>query len=203
MRSSSPSRLRPAAASTKAENCPSSSLRRRVSTLPRTGATATPGNSARICTARRAEAQPMGLEGSSSSAPWGSTSTSRGSSRREKPARGMRGSSSMGRSLQLWTVRSTRPSSRAASSSLTKRPLPPTLSRVRSSILSPVVFMVTSSSPTSGWAARMASITSSDCTTASRLSRLPTRMVFIPIPPMRCGWPGPPGRCGRGRRPGR
>ena len=91
---------------------------------------------------------------------------------------GRSGGSSMGRSLQLWTVRSARPSRRAASSSRTKRPLPPILSSVRSKIRSPVVFMVTSSSAISGWDRRMASITSSDWITANRLSRLPT-MIFI------------------------
>ena len=96
---------------------------------------------------------------------------------------GSLGSGSMGMSLKLCTVRSTRPSSRAWSSSLTNSPLPPTLSKVRSKILSPVVFMVTSSIWASGWARRSASMTIWVWTTASRLSRLPTRNFILSASP--------------------
>ena len=47
---------------------------------------------------------------------------------------------SMGISFKLCTERHVRPSRRALSSSFTNSPFPPTLSSVRSSILSPVVF---------------------------------------------------------------
>ena len=191
MRPSRPSRFSPAAASTRAAYCPSSSFRRRVSTLPRTGATSISGYRAASWMARRREAQPMGRDASSSVFPAGSTRASRESSRLEKAARGSRGSVSMGRSLQEWTVMSTRPSSRAASSSRTKRPLPPTLSRVRSRILSPVVFMVTSSSSMPGSKARMASITSWDCFTARTLSRLPMRSFILSPPSGSPGWQRP------------
>ena len=136
IRPSRPSRSRPAAASTRAAYFPWSSFPSRVWTLP-------PDRGHRL-----ARKQPPELEGPAGAGaadglgrvqfrnPLWQDQSVPGSARREKPARGSRGSKSMGRSLQLWTVKSTRPSRRAASSSLTKRPLPPTWSRVRSRILS-------------------------------------------------------------------
>ena len=190
IRRSSPRRFKPAAASTRAENSPRSSFSRRVRTFPRTRATGCPGNSSPSWARRRGEEQPMGRPGSSREAPLGSTSTSRGSSRGEKATRGSRGSSSMGRSLLLCTVRSASPESNAWSSSLTNSPLPPIFSKGRSRILSPVVFLVSSSTWISGSQARMASMTIWVWIRASLLSRLPTT-TFTSIPPKAAGWPGP------------
>ena len=92
----------------------------------------------------------MGRVGSRVSTPWGSTRASRGSARWEKATRGNSGGISMGRSLLEWTVKSTRPSRRARSSSLTNSPLPPIWLRGRSKMRSPVVFMVTSSTSAVG-----------------------------------------------------
>ena len=55
----------------------------------------------------------MGFPGVNSRTPSGSTSTSRGSSRRDSAAMGSSGGSSMGISFSEWTVKSTRPSRRA------------------------------------------------------------------------------------------
>ena len=52
----------------------------------------------------------MGLDGSSSVTPSGSTSASRGSARLEKAASGRSSGTSMGISFREWTVKSARPS---------------------------------------------------------------------------------------------
>ena len=68
------------------------------------------GYSARNCSCLRRDEQPMGLSLSSSFAPSGRTSTSLGSSRLEKAARGRSSGTSMGISFREWTVKSARPS---------------------------------------------------------------------------------------------
>ena len=113
--------------------------------------------------------------------PCGRISTSRASARGENAASGRRGSVSIGRSLRLCTARSIRPSSSAWSSSRTKSPFPPILSSGRSRIRSPVVFIVTSSTSSSGWARRICPITSILWAIASLLSRLPTRTLCFSI----------------------
>src|SRR3984957_563874 len=72
---------------------------------------------------------------------------SRGSSRSLMAAISNPGGSSVGRSFNEWTARSTRPAARASSISLVKIPLPnpplaPTIARGTSVILSPVVWMI-------------------------------------------------------------
>ena len=81
--SSRPRRARPAAASTTASYSPLATLPRRVSTLPRIGATSMSGRSARSSSARRREPLPTRApEGSAASRrPPEATSTSRGSPR--------------------------------------------------------------------------------------------------------------------------
>ena len=128
--------------------CPSSSLRSLVRTFPRTLSKRACGKSSCACRVRRLEDVPMGFEKSiseMSAMPSGSTSTSRGSSRPEKPMTSRSSGISAGRSFRLWTERSVRPSRSAWSSSLTKSPFPPISSRRLWRILSPVVFIVTSS----------------------------------------------------------
>ncbi len=101
----------------------------------------------------------------------GSTSASRASARRVYATSGNPAGCSIGTSFRLCTARSMRPWASAQSSSLTNSPLPPTWSSVLSMILSPVVFMVISLQSPS------ARQTSSACTTARRLSRLPTLII--------------------------
>ena len=123
----------------------------------------------------------MGFEKSISSAPGGRTRTSRGSSRSEKPIRGRSSGISAGMSLRLCTDRSIRPSRRAWSSSLTKSPLPPTSSSLRSRIRSPVVFMVCSSTRICGYSFFRYSMTIMACRTARLLSRLPMVRVSLSV----------------------
>src|SRR3954470_13175876 len=77
---------------------------------------------------------------------------------------------SMGTSLSECTARSARPSSRATSSSLTNRPLPPTLLSDRSRIWSPRV--VIPSSLTAWPRCSSSDCTCSACQSANRLSRV-------------------------------
>ena len=141
----SPSLLRPAAASTSALYSPLSSFRSRVCTFPLTLLHSISGNNSRSCRVRLRLEQPMGFVLSSSVTPSGSTSTSLGSSLFEKARRGSSSGTSMGISFRLCTESSLLPSKSARSSSFTNSPFPPTLSRVRSRMISPVVFMVRSS----------------------------------------------------------
>ncbi len=178
MRASRPRRLRPAAASTMAAYCPSSSLRRRVSRLPRSGSMRRSGRNALSSTVRRRlevpTTAPCGT--SSSEACPGETSASRGSSRSITQASSKPSGSSIGTSLSECTAMSARPSSSAVSNSLTNRPLPPTLLSVRSRIWSPRVVMPSSST---AWPRSCRSaFTCSACQRARRLSRVAMTMGF-------------------------
>ena len=179
---SSPRRLTPAAASTSAEYSPRSSFSSLVMTFPLTGFMSAPGYSFLSCMLLLALDEPMGFEKSISEAPCGSISTSLGSSLLPVATIGSSEGMSIGMSLKLCTVMSTPPSSIALSSSFTKSPLPPILSSVLSRIMSPVVFIVTSSTSISGLALFMASMTICVCMTASLLSLLPTLIFFKFLP---------------------
>ena len=172
MRADRPRRLSPAAASTMPAYWPSSSLRRRVSRLPRRGSMRRSGRSARSSTVRRRLEVPTTAPwGSASSVAWrGDTQASRGSSRAITQASRMPAGSSIGTSLSECTAMSARPSSSAVSSSLTNRPLPPTLLSARSRIWSPWVVMP---SRATVWPRCSSSaLTCSACHRARRLSRV-------------------------------
>ena len=172
MRAPSPRRFSPAAASTMAAYWPSSSLCRRVSRLPRRGSIFRSGRSARSNTLRRKLDVPTTAPGGSSAsdAYWFDTKASRGSSRAITQARLKPSGKSMGTSLRECTAMSARPSSSATSSSLTKRPLPPTLLRERSKIWSPRVVMP--NSVTLCPLRNSKALTCSACQSAKRLSRV-------------------------------
>ena len=173
MRASRPSRFRPAAASTMPSYWPSSSLRSRVSRLPRSGCTSRSGRIALSCTTRRRLEVPTRAPCGSActDSKRGETQASRGSSRSstvhsEKPS-----GISIGTSLSECTARWARPSSSATSSSLTNRPLPPTFDSARSRIWSPLVVMPSSSTlQPKRWRSR--DWTCSACHRARRLSRV-------------------------------
>ena len=141
MRFPHPRRFNPAAASRMASYWPSSSLRRRVSRLPRTDSTTRSGRSLRKL-GRAAQRTGAHLGAGGRSARRRPTTASRGSSRSGTAASTRPSGSSVGRSLRLCTARSARPSSRASSISLVNRPLVPTLASGTSVILSPVVLMI-------------------------------------------------------------
>ena len=172
IRAPSSRRLSPAAASTMPAYWPSSSLRSRVSRLPRRGSMRRSGRSARISTVRRRLDVPTTAPCGRSArlANWGETKASRGSSRSITQASAKPSGRSMGTSLRECTARSARPSSSAVSSSFTNRPLPPTLLRDRSRIWSPLV--VIPSSVTWWPCACSKALTCSACHSARRLSRV-------------------------------
>ena len=151
IRASSPSRLSPAAARIRPLYWPSSSLRSLVWRFPRILFTSISGYIFFSCRVRLKLEHPRGLFLSSSVTPSGSTSTSLGSSLLENARSGSSSDTSIGISLRLCTERILLPSISALSSSFTKRPFPPTLSRVRSRMISPVVFMVSISTSSSGF----------------------------------------------------
>ena len=200
--SASPSRLRPASASTTASS--SKARCRRVCTLPRIGTISRSGRCASIWTARRTELVPTRARCGrfSKLRARGAMSASRASSRIGKAQSWNPRGSSNGTSLALWTARSMRPSASASSSSLTKRPLPPTSASARSWMRSPVVEMRTSSA-TVPRRARSA-CTVSACQSASGLLRVPilSRLTraFAEYPAPREG-AAPPAR--RARQPPR
>src|SRR5690606_2641017 len=69
-------------------------------------------------------------------------------------------------------ARSARPSSKAVSSSLTNKPLPPTLDSVRSSIWSPRVVISSRFTSHCGYSSRKRARTCSACHRARRLARV-------------------------------
>ena len=177
MRWPRPRRFKPAAASTIPAYCPSSSLRRRVSRLPRSGSMRTSSRFIsdsvwRSSTVRRRLEVPTTAPAGRSArlAHWGDTQASRGSSRAITQASAKPSGSSIGTSLSECTASWARPSASAVSSSLTNRPLPPTLLRVRSRIWSPRVVMPSRSTR---WPCAVSSCwTCSACHRARRLSRV-------------------------------
>ena len=172
IRACKPNRLRPEAANTMPAYWPSSSLRKRVSKLPRSGSMRKSGRSARNNTVRRKLDVPTTAPAGKSSkrANCGETQASRGSSRSITQARAKPSGMSMGTSLSECTAKSARPSSKATSNSLTNKPLPPTLLSERSKIWSPWVVMPNSLTLCpSCWSKAW---TCSACHMANRLSRV-------------------------------
>ena len=179
MRCPSPRRFRPAAASTMASKPPSSSLRKRVSRLPRSGSILKSGRSASSCTTRRRLEVPTTAPGGSAArlSKRLETQASRGSSRASTAASSKPSGSAIGTSLSECTARWARPSASACSNSLTNRPLPPTLLSARSRIWSPRVVMP--SRPTARPKRSASSArTCSACHSASRLSRVAINRVW-------------------------
>src|SRR3974390_2609895 len=179
----SPSRRIPASARIVASTSPESSLRNRVSTLPRSGCTRRSGRRRLAIACRRSEAVP-------SVAPCGNWTsdlatrlmkTSRGSSRSRQAASIRPRCENVGMSLDECTARSLRPSSNPSSISLVNRPLPPNSASGPSWRVSPLVRMMTSStvsSPTPNTAASLAR-TVRACTSAHGLPRVPMRRPAV------------------------
>ena len=128
-RRASPSRVSPAPAKMMASNCPSSSFRSLVSTLPRIVRGVTSCRNAPNMATRRSELVPTTAPSFSESSvvaiPSGPTRTSRGSTRLGVAAIHKPSGNRVGRSFREWTARSTRSLRSASSSSRVKRPLPP------------------------------------------------------------------------------
>ena len=143
MRSANPRRISPAAAKMIAAYWPSSSLRNRVSTLPRNGSTCKCLNRARNWLSRRKldvpTTAPLGK--SSSDTNWLETNASRASSRAPAVINAKPAGNCAGTSFIECTAISASPRASACSSSLMNSPLPPTLFSVRSRIWSPRVVM--------------------------------------------------------------
>ena len=169
----------PASARMVASISPASSLRSRVSTLPRSGTTRRSPRKCLAIACRRSEAVP-------SVAPCGSSAseaalrlmnTSRGSSRSRQAASIKPGCEKVGMSLAECTAKSIRRSSSASSISLVNRPLPPTSASGRSWMASPEVRIMTSSIAASSTPSAPASRarTVRACTSASGLPREPIR----------------------------
>ena len=189
-RGSAPSRSRPAAASTIASKSPASSLRSRVSTLPRIGWTSRSGRNDRTTARRRGLEVPTTAPAGSVARVAGPRAT-RASRARARggyaPSVSPRGCSA-GRSLRLCTARSISLRSSASSISRTNSPLPPTRASRASACRSPSVRIDTISTSTPPAVRRSA--TSRAWTSASALARVPRRIT--------CAVPG---RTARGRAP--
>ena len=181
----SPSRFSPAAASTVASTSPPSSLRRRVSTFPRSSVRETSGRSRLIMACRRGEAVPT-------RAPDGNSlnvlafrlmNTSRASSRGKKPAMIRPAGKNVAKSFAEWTAISIAPASSASSISLVNRPLPPASASGRSTMISPVVRKILTSMRSGSRAATAANrpLTSCACASASGEPRDPRRKIEVSI----------------------
>ena len=179
MRSARPKRLTPAAASTMASSCSSANLRRRVSRLPRRGTIATSGRACRSWAARRRLLVPMRGSWPSLSKvnPSRAINTSSGTSRSGIAPMHRPAGISAGMSFMLWTAISIRPASSASSISFTNSPLPPTLARGTSRILSPLVLMIFRATRVPGWRVSSRALIQLACHRASLLPRVP--MVIV------------------------
>mmetsp|Transcript_31126 Transcript_31126/g.85161 ORF Transcript_31126/g.85161 Transcript_31126/m.85161 type:complete len:202 (-) Transcript_31126:51-656(-) len=138
-------RLRPASASRVASTMFSLSFFSRVCTLPRKLTHLSVGFFASSCACRRSDAVPMTAPSGSSEGlaylPPAEMKASRVSSRGRLHGRIVPGTSHVGTSFIEWTQTSTSPLSSETSSSLVKRPLPPSSLSALSSTMSPVVLM--------------------------------------------------------------
>mmetsp|Transcript_16124 Transcript_16124/g.40654 ORF Transcript_16124/g.40654 Transcript_16124/m.40654 type:complete len:270 (-) Transcript_16124:232-1041(-) len=137
-------RLRPARARRVASTTSSSSLRRRVWTLPRKLTHLIPGLTARIWAWRRRDAEPMTAPSGRASIEsyLGEMKASRVSSRGSMVSRCVPSGRKVGTSFIECTQKSTSLVSSATSSSFVKRPLPPISLRALSSFISPEVLMM-------------------------------------------------------------
>ena len=186
-----PETARPAAAKIVPAMPCSSSLRRRVCTLPRMSTRSRSGRSASSCERRlRLDVPTVAPLGRSSSVRSGSdprpTNTSRTSSRAVKATMARPSGTSVGMSFAECTARSVRPSSMAVSSSLVNRPLSPSLASGASSSLSPLVWMTSISTCSPGCSRTSSSRTHSLWISASREPREPIRTRSVTRPPCPC-----------------
>ena len=177
---STPSRANPASANTAPSYSPPSTLRIRVSTLPRISVGTTSCRSSRNCTARRLALVPIHApEGRSASrSPSRVTSASRASSRFGIAASTSSDARSVGRSFRLCTAISMSPLSNASSIAFVKTPSPP-ISLSGALVRSPSVLISRISSEIPGCARRIASATIVVCRSASLLARVPILSVRI------------------------
>ena len=181
--SARPSRFSPASASNVASATPSSSLRSRVSTLPRSGTIDKIGAQALH---HRLPAQRRGADRRAARQLGDGLRLAADEQRRAGPrapetptAPGPSGST-VGMSLDECTARSIVPATSASSISLVNRPLPPTSASGRSWMRSPLV-RITSISIRSGsrpCAAASACRTMRACASASGLPRVPSRRMM-------------------------
>src|SRR5579872_2585039 len=176
IRSCQPRRRRPAEARRMASYWPSSSFRRRVSTLPRIFSMCRSGRIARNCAARRSELVPTRVA-SDRRLP---TTASRGSSRTGVAASVSPLGISVGMSFRLWTARSIVPFSSASSISLVNKPLVPTFDSATSVILSPVVWMISMRHSAPSCSRRP--LTQLACQSASCEPRDPTTKLLLTEP---------------------
>mmetsp|Transcript_42359 Transcript_42359/g.90456 ORF Transcript_42359/g.90456 Transcript_42359/m.90456 type:complete len:362 (-) Transcript_42359:20-1105(-) len=180
-------RLRPACASMVASTTFSCSFFKRVCTLPRKLTHLRPGFFASSCAWRRSEAVPMTEPAGSSlgRAPLAEIHASRVSSRSRLQGRIVPGTSHVGTSFIEWTHTSTSPLRSATSSSLVKRPLPPSSFSALSRTMSPVVLITListaeSSASSSGKAAASRRFVSYACASASGEPRVPSLTIGSP-----------------------
>ena len=181
--SSRPSRRSPAAASTSASTSPAASLRRRVSTLPRSSTTSRPGSWASSWARRRSDDVPTRRPSP--------TITSAASSRGGTATIAVPPASSPGTSLAECTARSMSPRTSASSIASTQRDLSPAARPA-----SPDVRRTTTSAPSSRSATQFA------CASASALPRVPMRISAgaargLPRPRPRRPGPRPRARTAR------
>ena len=180
-----PRRASPARASTTPSSSPRVTLAIRVSTLPRIGTSSRPSPSARIWATRRGEPVPITAPGGSSPStmPSRAMRASRGSSRAGTAASVSPGTPAVGRSLYECTATSISPASRASRSAVTNTPTPSIAIGVPAAWLrSPSVEIVTTS--TVAPASVSAEATMSVWVRASRLARVPIRIVRASVPVM-------------------
>ena len=175
-----PRRSNPAFETTTASYSPLSTLRRRVSTLPRKSRKSRSGRTWRNWAWRRKLLVPTRApcRRFASVEP---TRQSRTSSRLQTAGNIRREGTSVGMSFTLCTARSIVSSSRASSSSLMKMPLLPICATGAFSILSPAV-LITTISGSIPVAAKSRLRTNSACHFASRLPRVPMRKVLKASP---------------------
>ena len=176
MRPAAPMRSRPAQARSSPSTSPSSSLRSRVSTLPRSGTTISSGCNSRRKAARRALPVPMEAPLSSDPSPRPSrvTRASRQSARSRKAATSSPAMRSLGRSLAECTAASARPSEIASSSAALNHPSPSSRSTGVPGRSSPWARMTTVSRASTP-APRSVSTARAACATARRLPRVASR----------------------------
>ena len=181
--SSRPSRFKPATASSVASASPASILRKRVSTLPRSGTMARSGRKRLTKACRRSDAVPT-------TAPCGRSrkvlalalmKASRASSRGRNADSTRPGGSTVVMSFDECTARSMVPLSSASSISLVNSPLPPTSLSGRSWMVSPVVRMILISirAASRPQAAARRLCTSRACTSANGEPREPMRRTVV------------------------
>ncbi len=176
----SPSRFTPAAARMMASNWPSRSFRSRVSTFPRSCAILRSGRMLISCAWRLRLLVPTvaPLGRSRNETLLRDSSASRGSSRFVMAPRCSPSGKTVGTSFMLCTAMSISSRSMASSISFTKSPLPPTIARGTSRILSPVVLILVSVTVMPGYFFSSSDFTHSACQRASALARVPIRICF-------------------------